>query len=122
MPTCELIDLERLIRVLQEYGADKAQSGTDAKEAIKQLQRLCKYRIGEKVFVKEEARYNTWSEGVVVAYMLHAPHFVVGKGDDRDNLPEDASLFGFHPKDLRPRENLPEGGKIVEWAKSRPQK
>lgn len=111
----ELISLTRLIRVLEASRQPKAEDRKDAEEALEQLRRLCRYEIGEKILAKKDARRNTWCKGVVVAYMLHPPHFVVGKGDDRDELPKNAPLFGMDAKDIRPRDGKPEGGKIVKW-------
>ena len=112
----ELIDLQRLIDVLSAYGASEAAEDTPARKAYDQLTRCCSFRLGEKVLLQSgDASANTWSRGVVVAYMLHQACYVVGPGDIREPLPKNAKLWGVGAEKLAPRNAMPEGGKIVAW-------
>ncbi len=114
----ELIDLKRLIDVLTDYGSDKAAAGTPAREAIDQLNRCCRFHLGDKVLLREgDADANAWSRGVVFCYMLHQACFVVGPGDKRGTLSKEANLVGVGVEKLLPRNALPAGGKIVPWRK-----
>ncbi len=115
----EMIDLKRLIDVLTAYGADKSEAGTPAREAIDQLNRCCRFHLGDLVLLREgDAAANTWSRGVVVCYMLHQACFVVGPGDKREPLRKDANLWGVGVEKLLPRNALPAGAKIVPWRKA----
>jgi hypothetical protein len=114
----ELIDLKRIIDVLTGYGADK-EKGTPAREALDQLNRCCRFHLGDKILLKEDGSENGWSRGVVVCYMLHEACFVVGPGDKREPLPKDATLWGVPVDKLLPRDALPHGAKIVPWKQSK---
>ena len=114
----EMIDLKRLIDVLRAYGAGEADEGTRAREALDQLNRCCKFHLGDKVLLREgDPAANTWSRGVVVCYMLHQACFVVGPGDKREPMPKDANLWGVGAEKLIPRNAMPKGGKVVPWRK-----
>ena len=111
----ELIDLNRLLLVLEEYGAAKAQEGSEASKAYEQLKRACTFRLGEKVFMRRDKDANEWAKGVVVAYMVHPPHFIIGAGDDRNKLPKRKKLLAVNEEWLAPRGPLPQDGKLVAW-------
>jgi hypothetical protein len=117
----ELIDLTRLMKVLDDYGADEAELGSEPREALEQLRRLCPYLPGAKILLKKSARYNTWGKGVVIAFMLCKPKFVVGPGDDRVGDFEGKPLFAVDAKDLRPRNKPDKGSKIQPWPKKKEQ-
>ncbi|MFH1603606.1 MAG: hypothetical protein ABIH03_06840 [Pseudomonadota bacterium] len=112
----EMIDLKRLIDVLGSYGAGEAAEGTPARDALDQLNRCCRFHLGDKILLRQgPPEANTWSRGVVVCYMLHQACFVVGPGDKREPLPKDAKLWGVGVDKLLPRSTLPKGAKLVSW-------
>lgn len=112
----ELIDLGRLIEVLEKYGADTEVQDSPAKKAIDQLRELCPFKINQKVFVHDRMlKDNELATGVVVAYCQHPPTFIVGPGDDRANLPKDCRMKAYRIEELLERGELPEDCKTVDW-------
>jgi hypothetical protein len=112
----ELINLGRIIEVLEGYGADKDAEESPARKAIDQLKRLCAFKVGQKVFVR--SMFSDETEvypGIVVAYLQHEPMFVVGPGDDRDKLPEDAKMLAFKQGYVYDRGEPPEGVTLAKW-------
>lgn len=112
--TYELIDLQRLMDVLEKYGADKEDPGTHARKAIEQLKELCRFKINQKVFVRRNNDPEVYP-GVVVAYFQHEPGFIVGPGDDRNNLPKDSTMLAFKQEHIYDREEIPEGCTPSKW-------
>ncbi len=103
-----LIDLPRLVRVLEVYGAAAADLQSEERQALEELHDACQYRPGELVRMRnkraeQEEGPEVWEEGVVVALMQAEPFYIVGPGDDRQAKFEEGTLFAYPPSRVRLR-------------------
>lgn len=88
-----LIDLELIRRGLV---------GLDTDKAIAHLDELIEYKPGD--LVEYQSKDGMWVDGVVVAWMVHQPSYICGKGDDRENVPDD--LLACSSEYVRPRREV----------------